>query len=90
MAFDRRLGELLPLLHEDDMLMITADHGCDPRYSGTDHTRERTPLLIYGNTVEPVDLGERSTFADISATIAEAFGIEYTLFGKSMLGEIQK
>lgn len=90
MAFDRRLGELLPLLHEDDMLMITADHGCDPCYSGTDHTRERTPLLIYGNTVEPVDLGERSTFADISATIAEAFGIEYTLFGKSMLGEIQK
>lgn len=90
MAFDRRLGELLPLLREDDMLMITADHGCDPCYSGTDHTRERTPLVICGNMIKPRDLGERNTFADIAATIADAFGLEYTLYGKSMLGEITK
>ena len=90
MAFDRRLGELLPLLREDDILMITADHGCDPCYSGTDHTRERTPLVICGNMIKPRDLGERNTFADIAATIADAFGLEYTLYGKSMLEEITK
>ena len=90
MAFVRRLGELLPLLRDDDILMITADHGCDPCYSGTDHTRERTPLVICGNMINPRDLGERNTFADIAATIADAFGLEYTLCGKSMLGEITK
>ena len=90
MAFDRRLGELLPLLREDDILMITADHGCDPCYSGTDHTRERTPLVIYGDKINPRDLGERNTFADISATMADAFDLEYTLYGKSMLEEIAK
>ena len=90
MAFDRRLGELLPLLREDDILMITADHGCDPCYSGTDHTRERAPLVICGNMIKPRDLGERNTFADIAATIADAFGLEYTLYGKSMLEEITK
>lgn len=90
MAFDKRLGELLPLLREDDMLMITADHGCDPCYSGTDHTRERTPLVICGNMISSTDLGKRSTFADIAATIADAFGLEYTLYGTSMLGEIIK
>ena len=90
MAFDLRLGEFLPLLREDDILMITADHGCDPCYSGTDHTRERTPLVLYGDKINPRDLGERHPFADISATIADAFDLEYTLYGKSMLGEMTK
>ena len=89
-AFDRRLGELLPLLREDDILMITADHGCDPCYSGTEHTRERTPLVICGNMIKPRDLCERNPYADIAATIADAFGLEYTLYGKSMLEEITK
>lgn len=70
-AFDQRLGELLPILGPEDILMITADHGNDPIFKGTDHTREYVPLLVTGKTVKPVDLGTRSTFADMAATIDE-------------------
>lgn len=90
MAFDRRLGEIMPMLCDDDVLMITADHGCDPCYGGTDHTRERTPLVIYGKGISPVNLGTRNTFADIAATIADMLGVDYGLYGSSMLGEISK
>lgn len=69
--FDAQLGEFLPLLREDELLIITADHGCDPSFKGTDHTREHIPILVAGPSVRPGDLGTRSTFADISATIAE-------------------
>ncbi|MCQ2454040.1 MAG: phosphopentomutase [Clostridia bacterium] len=76
MEFDAYLGGMLPKLREDDLLIITADHGCDPTYKGTDHTRERVPLLVWHKGMrELIDLGERSTFADIAATVAEGFGL---------------
>ena len=81
-AFDRRLPEILKLLGDDGMLIITADHGCDPAYPTTDHTRERVPLLVWG-LGEGVDLGERATFADVSATVLEALGCRQRLDGTS-------
>jgi phosphopentomutase len=75
--FDAKLGELLSRLGEDDMLLITADHGCDPSTPSTDHSREYTPMLICGKSVRGgVDLGTRPTFADISATILEYLGVD--------------
>ncbi len=91
-AFDRRLGELLPLLKEEDLLIITADHGCDPLTASTDHSREYTPMLAYGKKLkEGVDLGTRDSFADIGATVLEWFGLPTDrIFGKSFLKEIVK
>lgn len=83
-AFDDWLPTFLSNMQPDDLLMITADHGCDPGDDSTDHTREYTPLLIYGNGVCPVNLGTRSTFADIAATAADALGVDYTGEGESM------
>ena len=75
-AFDKRLGGLLPLLKEDDLLIITADHGCDPATPSTDHSRECTPMLAYGEKIKQgVNLGTRDTFADIGATILEWFDL---------------
>ena len=75
--FDAQLGELLPMLGEQDVLMITADHGCDPSTPSTDHSRECTPLLIWGAGVRGgIDLGTQSTFADISATVLDALGVD--------------
>ena len=74
-AFDRQLGELLSRLREDDLLFITGDHGCDPSTPSTDHSREYVPLLIYGSRVKAgVNLGTRSSFADLSAAVLEYFG----------------
>ena len=70
-TFDAQLPTLLSLLRGDELLIITADHGCDPTFSGSDHTREYIPLLVAGPAVQPVDLGTRESFADIAATIAE-------------------
>ena len=76
-AFDRQLGELLPKLREDDLLFITADHGCDPSTPSTDHSREYVPLLAVGSKLrQGVDLGTLSTFADLSAAILEYFGLD--------------
>ncbi len=86
--FDKHLGEILPRLCDDDLLIITADHGCDPGDVSTDHTREYTPLLVYGKKIKPKNLGTRKTFSDISATIAEYFDIGYNLCGESYLGEL--
>ena len=86
--FDQQLGELLPLLKDDDLLIITADHGNDPTYIGTDHTREYVPLLVYANKIKPVNLGTRKSFADIGATIAENFGLSKPQVGTSFLKEI--
>lgn len=72
--FDRTLGELLPLIGEDDVLLLTADHGCDPATPSTDHSRERVFLLAYGKRIIPADIGIRSSFSDIAATIAESLG----------------
>ena len=87
-VFDKWLGDFLGRLGEGDMLIITADHGCDPSDSSTDHTREYIPLLAYGKGILPVNLGVRRTFADIAATVAEALGVEYPCAGRSMLGEL--
>ena len=74
-AFDRQLGELLPLMRSDDLLMITADHGCDPSTPSTDHSREYTPLLVWGASIKSgVDLGTRPSFADIGATVLDYLG----------------
>ncbi len=76
MAFDARLKELLPLIGEDDLLLITADHGNDPTFKGTDHTREKVPLIAYSPSfTKGRYLEERSSFADIGASILENFGL---------------
>lgn len=84
--FDAALPGMLELLREEDVLMITADHGCDPGYTvSTDHSREYTPLLIYGKGIRPGNLGTRDTFADIGATVLKLLGIEAETDGKSVL-----
>ena len=87
--FDAWLPEFLKAMQEDDVLMITADHGCDPAYAATtDHTREYVPLLVMGKKVKPVNLGTRSTFADIAATAAQLLGIALETPGVSFASEI--
>ena len=87
--FDGFFGKFVEGLGEDDIVMVTADHGCDPAYTATtDHTREYVPLLIAGKRVKPVNLGTRSSFADIAATVAELLGVRYETAGKSFAGEI--
>lgn len=84
--FDSKLPEIIGKLREDDVLMITADHGCDPGYKeSTDHSREHTPFLMYGAKVTPGNLGTRETFADIGATVLDYFGIKPAFDGTSML-----
>jgi len=87
--FDAWLGAFLQQLNEDDLVMITADHGCDPSYTATtDHTREYVPLLVLGAQVKPGDLGTRSSFADIAATVADVLGVALETEGKSFKKEI--
>jgi phosphopentomutase len=76
-------------MRQDDLLIVTADHGCDPTTPSTDHSREYVPLFALGARVRPaVDLGVRDTFADVGATAAEWLGTEASDAGKSFLGEI--
>jgi phosphopentomutase len=86
--FDDALPGLLSLLREDDLLVITADHGNDPTTPSTDHARERVPLLVAGPRVRPVALGERSTFSDVGATLAAWFGLAFRGRGTSFLTEL--
>lgn len=89
--FDAKLPEIIAGLKEDDILMITADHGCDPSTPSTDHSREYTPFVIYGNKVKAgTNLGTRPTFSDISATILDYFEIESKTNGNSFLSEFLK
>ena len=89
--FDAWLGVFLEKLGEDDLVMITGDHGCDPGYTATtNHTREYVPLLILGKGVKPGDLGTRESFADIAATVTELLGVEFDNPGKSIAKEILK
>ncbi len=90
--FDRELCKIRDRFGRDDVLIITADHGCDPSTLSTDHSREYTPMLIYGNNIKSgVDLGTRSSFADISATVLEYLGVPRgNTAGKSFLGEVTK
>jgi phosphopentomutase len=87
--FDLRLPELMDALRQNEVLMITADHGCDPTWQGTDHTREYTPLLVYGPKIKPnVNLGIRKSFADIAATITELLAVEPVAHGESFARQI--
>ena len=88
--FDRDLKTLMDLLNDDDLLMITADHGNDPTWSGTDHTREYVPILVWGKKLMGGNLGTRRSFADIGATIAENFNVKAPeVIGKSFLSELK-
>ncbi len=86
--FDAALPSITSRLKEDDLLFITADHGNDPTTPSTDHARERVPLLAGGMRVVPRDLGERDTFSDLGATVAEWFGLSFRGRGKSFLAEL--
>ena len=86
--FDKSLDEILPMLKDEDLLIITADHGCDPLAKGTDHTREYVPMLIYGDNVIPVDLGTLDSFADLAATVAEYFETDLRTEGVSFLDDV--
>jgi phosphopentomutase len=89
--FDARLASLVPLLREDDLLVITADHGNDPSTPSTDHSREHVPLLVTGHHVaKGADLGTRESFADLAQTLAEVFGVEAVAHGTSFLREITR
>ena len=88
-AFDREIPRIKAMMGEDDILLITADHGCDPCHTGTDHTREHVPLLIWGQKVKGgVNLGVRETYADIAATVLDYFGVKSSVKGTSVLGQI--
>lgn len=83
--FDAWLGKVLSKLRDDDVLMITADHGCDPCYTKTtDHTREYTPLIVYGKRIEPQNFGTRESFADIAATVAQLLDAELDTEGRAL------
>ena len=85
-AFDEALPEIMHKMREDDLLMITADHGCDPGYTcSTDHSREYTPLVMYGKNLSPGNLGTRKTFADIGATVLHALSVKGNIAGESVL-----
>ena len=84
--FDERLPEIMSKMKDDDVLMITADHGCDPGYTKTtDHTREYVPFIMYGKNIKPVNLGTRHTFADMGATVLDYLGVPSTIAGTSCL-----
>ena len=89
--FDRQLPQIQALMGDEDMLVLTADHGCDPCHTGTDHTREHTPLLVWGRGLRPgVNLGTRQTYADISATVLDFFSMDKKLKGMSFLEQLAR
>ena len=89
--FDIQLKSFMENMRDKDVLMITADHGCDPGYTGTDHTREHTPLLIYGKQIKDNNsMGTRDSFADIAATVLDLLGVENNTDGKSMAAQVLK
>lgn len=89
--FDKWLEGFLERLQDEDIVMITADHGCDPGFKGTDHTREYIPLMMYGkDVVKGVNIGTRSSFADIAATILDIFGVNNITDGVSFKKEVLK
>lgn len=89
--FDKQLGQMMNKLREDDIVIITADHGCDPSTESTDHSREYVPMIIFGDKIKSgVDLKTRNTFADIGKTIADIFGIDSQIPGTSFYREVRK
>ncbi len=87
-AFDKWLPTFIEKMRDDDVLFITADHGCDPSDDSTDHTREDVPLLVVGHGVNPVNLGTHTTFADIGATVAQALNVEFSCDGVGFWHEL--
>ena len=87
--FDEWLGKFKAKMLPDDVLIITADHGCDPCHSGTDHTREYIPVLIYGSGIKPVNLGTRAGFCDIAATVLGLLGVKGEINGNGFADEIR-
>jgi len=84
--FDERLPEIISKMRDDDVLMITADHGCDPGYTKTtDHTREYVPFIMYGKNIQPKNLGTRKSFADMGATVLNYLGVKSTIAGQSTI-----
>lgn len=86
--FDRWLGEFTENMRDSDMLVITADHGCDPGYKGTDHTRETVPVIVYGKSLRAKSLGNLSSYADIAASVCDFAGVEYHGAGESFMKDI--
>ncbi len=87
--FDRQLGQLLPMLREDDLLIITADHGCDPSTPSTDHSREHVPMVAWSKGIKAgANLGTRDTYAHIAATVADYLGVKGNFSGSSFLPDI--
>jgi len=90
-AFDSRVPDILARLRPGDVVMVVADHGVDPTTPGTDHSRECSPLLVFGPNVRPnVDLGDRHAYSDVAATLAEMFDLEPPTRGDSFLADIQQ
>ena len=90
-VFDKQLGELIDCLKKDDIVIITADHGCDPITESTDHSREYVPMIIFGNNIKPgVNLKTRSSFADIGATVVDYLGVISNTSGDSFLDKVIK
>ena len=87
--FDSKLNEMISKLKQDDLILITADHGNDPTWTGTDHTREFVPVLAYANNLTGGSLGTRQTFADLGATVADNFGVKSPKIGTSFLDELK-
>ena len=81
----------MPALNDDDLLIITADHGCDPAYTvSTDHSREYVPLIVYGKNVKPVNCGTKSGFCNIGKTVCDYLSVDADIAGESMISEIIK
>jgi phosphopentomutase len=87
-AFDARVPDLLSRMGDDDVLLMTADHGCDPTHPGSDHTREYVPILAWRKNGSAQDLGDRDTMADVGATVAQFFGVDAPPSGKSFLEQV--
>lgn len=88
--FDKWLGGFMSEMHSDDVVILTADHGCDPCHIGTDHTREYIPVLIYGDGINPVNLGTRTCFGDIGASVLEMLNVSGSVDGDSFAAEIMR
>ena len=87
-SFDQRLPQIYEHMNNDDILFLTADHGCDPTWPGSDHTREFVPLLSYHHSIQSIDIGKRTSFADLGQTLAELFNTEDMDYGISFLSEL--